>query len=733
MMMFPPFARWMNSLSVVMLGLLLCTNANGHIEYYDFNQGKQINDLTAAGKSLVGNDHPIDNPANWTAQYQTTMSSGEAWTNLGGSYTSGTWGYKLKVVNIDSSGWTDGLRTNPSGGAYVLGDTHKIGFANFHLKQDAYVTITFEDDLAGGEDPVGINPSFSLYRGSLVYQAHDDIPVDLLNPKSGALKVQNSKDTGMVVDSQGIRSPYRNTVTNAGVYAGQFNAMGDFSVGNAAGDWSAVQFVTAVTGYVNPSGDWSGNANKNTLEHYFLPAGNYIVAFSGHAQPVSYQTPRSADTSSPYGTVTGQNGTLTIQVVASVAKTPQTISFNPISNRQLGDLPFALQATSTSNLTVSFSSLTPAVCSVSQATVSLLKVGTCTIAADQAGDSAYAAASRVSQSFTVLASTKTAVQLVLGTSHSQVVVGQSFKLTATVKLGSAPTGSVSYYEGSKLVCEPTSLANAVSSCEVGALSIGTHNLLGVYSGDDAHQTATSNTISVVVKAAPKNGCGDLPTFAQLRQTLQTLLTAVDITNISSARPVWVAVLDRTGLVCAVAYSGAKVTDQWLSGRLLSVALANTANMVSTEQQFLSSANLYRAEQAGWIDHNGKAFKLDAHLAYMGATLTKMGSLADPLVGTRPGGWQASGGGIALRNSAGNVVGALGVAGENPCINHSVAWQMRHLFSLDYVPSGVNPDTSRSDNILFPSNAFNANASLYTHPVCDAESTLLIESLPQVMQ
>ena len=249
-------ALWVTTVGV---GLLLSIPAMAHIEYYDLNQGRQIGDLTAAGKTIAGNDIPISNPAYWTSTYQSPISSGETWTSLGGSYASGAWGYKLHVTNLDSSGWTDGLRSNPNGGANLLGDSHKADFANFHLAQASFVSITFSDDQAG--TGFGLNPSFSIYKGSAVYQAHDGSSVDPLNPVAATPpfpKVQNAKDTGTIVDSQGITSAYRNTLTNTGLYYGQFNALASWSVGNAAGDWSAVQYITSVTGYVNPSGDWTG-------------------------------------------------------------------------------------------------------------------------------------------------------------------------------------------------------------------------------------------------------------------------------------------------------------------------------------------------------------------------------------------------------------------------------------------------------------------------------------------
>lgn len=297
------------------VGIALSTPAFAHIEYYDLNQGRQIADLTAAGKAIAGNDLPLTNPLYWSSTYQNTISSGETWTLLGGSYASGSWSYRLHVINMDSSSWTDGLRNNPQGGANLLGDTHKVGAANFTLNQASFVSITLTDDQQGSG--YGLNPSFSLYRGSAVYQGHDGVAVDPLNPVGSTPpfpKVQSAKDAGTTVDSQGITSQYRNTLTNSGTYFGQFNALGGWSVGNPAGDWSAVDYVTSVTGYANPSGDWSGNSNSNSLLNYLLPAGNYIVAFGGNAQSASYATPRSAEFSSPYGAVTNLGGTLTFSV-----------------------------------------------------------------------------------------------------------------------------------------------------------------------------------------------------------------------------------------------------------------------------------------------------------------------------------------------------------------------------------------------------------------------------------
>lgn len=86
-----------------------------------------------------------------------------------------------------------------------------------------------------------------------------------------------------------------------------------------------------------------------------------------------------------------------------VVKAEQTISFAPIGDKQLSDTTVALSATASSNLTVTFASQTPAICTVVDKRVTLHNVGTCTITAKQTGDATTNPATPVTQSFQVLA------------------------------------------------------------------------------------------------------------------------------------------------------------------------------------------------------------------------------------------------------------------------------------------------------------------------------------------
>ncbi len=85
----------------------------------------------------------------------------------------------------------------------------------------------------------------------------------------------------------------------------------------------------------------------------------------------------------------------------TVAKASQTITFNALTNKRIDDAPFPVSATASSGLAVVFSSLTSSICTVSGSTVTLVAVGTCTIAANQPGDANYLAAAQVTRSFDI--------------------------------------------------------------------------------------------------------------------------------------------------------------------------------------------------------------------------------------------------------------------------------------------------------------------------------------------
>jgi hypothetical protein len=125
------------------------------------------------------------------------------------------------------------------------------------------------------------------------------------------------------------------------------------------------------------------------------------------ANASSYTTPATATTdsgstftvtvSNTAGRVTSNAATLTVN---AASLTPQTITFANPGTQTVGT-QLALFATASSGLTPSFDSTTSIICTVANSTATFIAAGTCTIQASQAGNSTYAAATPVSQSFTV--------------------------------------------------------------------------------------------------------------------------------------------------------------------------------------------------------------------------------------------------------------------------------------------------------------------------------------------
>ncbi|MGB6830393.1 MAG: protease pro-enzyme activation domain-containing protein [Terracidiphilus sp.] len=170
----------------------------------------------------------------------------------------------------------------------------------------------------------------------------------------------------------------------------------------------------------------------------------------------------------------------------------QTITFPAIAS-QPALSTFALSASASSGLTVSFTSLTPSVCILTGdsllslkvtahsaaslqaggSSLSLLEHGTCTIQASQAGNSIYSAAAKVSQSFTVTALAQTITFATIGAQPALSTV--TFSATASSGL------TVSFASLTPSVCTVTGSSASLlehGTCTIQASQAGN----SIYSG-----------------------------------------------------------------------------------------------------------------------------------------------------------------------------------------------------------------------------------------------------------
>jgi uncharacterized protein GlcG (DUF336 family) len=229
----------------------------------------------------------------------------------------------------------------------------------------------------------------------------------------------------------------------------------------------------------------------------------------------------------------------------------------------------------------------------------------------------------------------------------------------------------------------------------------------------------------------QSACAGLPSHADLRAALAAARAQP---NGGFDLDMWATVVNRDGVVCAVAFTGESRGDQWPGSRVISAQKANTANAFSLPGLALSTANLYSAVQPG-----GSLFGLQesnpvrTDVAY-GGNAGNYGRPNDPMVSQRIGGVNVFGGGLALYTDAGVLLGGLGVSGDSSCADHNIAWRTRHTLDLDHVPSGISGDPLRKDNIVYditpqPGQMPGVSPSGWGHPECKAAATAIAATLP----
>jgi len=240
--------------------------------------------------------------------------------------------------------------------------------------------------------------------------------------------------------------------------------------------------------------------------------------------------------------------------------------------------------------------------------------------------------------------------------------------------------------------------------------------------------------SVPAFAQPtSDACPGLPTYSQLKAALTSARNQM---NGGFNLDMWGTVVNRDGIVCAVVFTGADRGSQWPGSRVISAQKANTANAFSVPNLALSTADLYSAVQPGGslygLQHSNP---VDTDVAY-GGNPANYGQPSDPMVGGRIGGVNVFGGGLALYNSHGELVGGLGVSGDSSCADHNIAWRTRHQLNLDFVPAGVGPDLGKPDNIVYDITPavgleMGVSASGWGHPICSSAATTISGQLPAV--
>ena len=182
------------------------------------------------------------------------------------------------------------------------------------------------------------------------------------------------------------------------------------------------------------------------------------------------------------------NAATSVSQNLSVNKANQTITFTTLPAKTYGDSAFALAGSSTSGLSVSYSSSNPSVATVSGNTITIVAAGTATITATQAGNSNYNAASSVSQNLSAL-------QATLSSSSITAIAPASLVYSGAVKSYMASASGVTAFGYTYVGVSPTVYASTTTAPK----NVGTYSVTA--SSTDANY-AGSKTVNFTITPLP---------------------------------------------------------------------------------------------------------------------------------------------------------------------------------------------------------------------------------------
>lgn len=248
----------------------------------------------------------------------------------------------------------------------------------------------------------------------------------------------------------------------------------------------------------------------------FASNGTFSVFATGGASgnPVVYATTTPAVCAITGNTVT-MLGAGTCSVTANQAGNPnyeaaaqatlevaigagtQTISFGAQATQTFspnGTFAISPLATASSGLAVTYSTLTPTVCALNGTTVTLLAAGTCTIAADQAGDANFQAAAQVTQAVVIDKAPQAITAFAASPAAPMYAPAATFTLSAD---GGASGNPVVFASTSSGVC-------SVSGATVTILSAGTCALTANQAGNGNYKAAAQAALDVSIGTGRQN-------------------------------------------------------------------------------------------------------------------------------------------------------------------------------------------------------------------------------------
>jgi Glycoside hydrolase family 44/Bacterial Ig-like domain (group 3) len=279
------------------------------------------------------------------------------------------------------------------------------------------------------------------------------------------------------------------------IYAAQRssdNAVTILAINKATGALTSTVAISNLSLPANAQAFTYSQADLTSIVHASdaaMTSGSLSYTFPGYSAVLFVVQPNTS---------TAADTTTTLAASATQISVGQSVTFSVAVAASAGAVP-----TGTATLLDGAKSLGTASLSNGAATFTItsLTAGTHSVTASYAGDAADGASTSSAVSVQVNGPQRT-TRTTLTASAAATVSGQAITLTATVASTSgtpSPTGTMAFQDGSTALGS-TPLAAGQAVFAASTLSVGTHSLTAVYSGDAANLASASSAVTVTVTA-----------------------------------------------------------------------------------------------------------------------------------------------------------------------------------------------------------------------------------------
>jgi peptidoglycan/xylan/chitin deacetylase (PgdA/CDA1 family) len=415
--------------------------------------------------------------------------------------TDGTWGYWTQTPTFASaSGWTLATFTTPPVPAGVNG-------ASFGMSIASVGTLS-TSDYSLVDDGTGPAVSTQPIAQSVTAGQNATFTAAATGNPSPTVQWQVSTDGGTTWSP--VAGATSDTLTVTAAAPSQSGSEYEAVFTNPAGSAttaeasltvvSIAQTITFVgpssgavggTAALSATGGASGNPVVFSLD---ATSGAGVCALSGtNDAQVSYLVAGSCVIDANQAAGGDYGAAATVSQTVAVSQVAQTITFGTLANKTMAQSPVTVSATASSALPVTFTTSTSAVCTAggtNGTTITLVSAGTCTVVANQAGNSTYAPAPAVSNSFTVsqVAQTITFAALANKTAAQSPV---------TVSASASSALPVTFTTSTATVCT----AGGTNGTAITLLSAGTCTVVANQAGNTTYGPAPAVSQSFTVSQA----------------------------------------------------------------------------------------------------------------------------------------------------------------------------------------------------------------------------------------